>query len=724
LVDADTLITKTIQDISKDSSLYKNSTSRYLGDFHMLKGELYLEAKNLNLAKLEYERANSLLQTYSDTSFNSDILFDKSRSIANTAITIPITSKVDYEDKQEKFTLALSILNKVDTTITKNKGRYLGFKSYIQMYSVLGAINRYHYLEQENLRSEEFKENSIISLDSIIQDIDRVIIDELMMYDTRLYFLHKMTFIRYLIAVNKNNTALELLKNEFLTQKNTIKLAFERIYKSRYVASAFEDIYWKLNFQGHYQLEKPMRKFIQKNKSKSEEWEGYLAKKNKTLENQIKEKEIDLKRVNKDLNSSIIKLETQGATRFFLVSFLIASLCFAIYYFIQSNRNKKQKKELDVIQKNSTSVRTLANSELKLKSFFPKLVENSYSAAKEIIDFDALLIGVKHPYRDELIIYAKEQRKLEDVTPQKSITINLNDKEHLAVKAFTEGELFLKNNSNNDDKPRPKAGGYSNSIIYKKIGEDMLISIQSEKENAFRKKDLQLLETIGNNIYLAYQSVKKVEELDNNKNEITHRVKNHLLSLSLSIDEKLEDEKLMSNSSAKSVIVNFYSRISALMLIHQMLHDNQKEFISGADYINELTELLFSKAFDYEDHQIDKKINLENMKNQHFETLREIGVIIVELSLNIFEHAYKGKNITKHWIGFIARLNEDKHLEIIIEDEGKGGLTQEMLENSDKEFGLTDIVRRVENNHGRILSLPRNYDLQGTKLVVTIPVIR
>ncbi|WP_394759657.1 histidine kinase dimerization/phosphoacceptor domain -containing protein [Flavobacterium sp.] len=146
--------------------------------------------------------------------------------------------------------------------------------------------------------------------------------------------------------------------------------------------------------------------------------------------------------------------------------------------------------------------------------------------------------------------------------------------------------------------------------------------------------------------------------------EIHHRVKNNMqLVISLL--------KIQARDSKKLSIENFIeiseNRIRSMALIHEYLYESENiNYVNFEEYINRLSSSLLSSFSGQSDIKIETEI-----ENAHFdiETSIPLGLIINELVINAFKHAFVGK---EQGIIKIKLFYKEGLHHLIISDNGVG----------------------------------------------------
>jgi len=186
---------------------------------------------------------------------------------------------------------------------------------------------------------------------------------------------------------------------------------------------------------------------------------------------------------------------------------------------------------------------------------------------------------------------------------------------------------------------------------------------------------------------------KVLDEKDVLIREIHHRVKNNFQVVSSLLGLYIRKIK---SDEAKSVIKDVKDRIYTMSLIHERLYKvGNLSCVNLEDYINDLIlSLMASHHVSKSDIIINKSIHCKQLD---LTKAVPIGIIINEVILNVFKHAFTAKmmndvSIVKQIdIYFGVSQNENDKIELVISDNGVG-LPSNFYNNnngsSKKSFGI------------------------------------
>jgi two-component sensor histidine kinase len=196
--------------------------------------------------------------------------------------------------------------------------------------------------------------------------------------------------------------------------------------------------------------------------------------------------------------------------------------------------------------------------------------------------------------------------------------------------------------------------------------------------------------------------LKQKEELEKSLNEkellfreVHHRVKNNLQIVSSLL---LREIRKNSNPLFKSLMTDAHARIDSMALVYDNLYQNREiSLINMKSYIKEL--VINSKIINKRDDlDVEFKSDVDKI-NLNINTAGSLGLIITELIINIYKHAFiernKGEVIIK-----LKLIDNLVKLELI--DNGVGFNTIEVNSRNEKSTGLlliNGLVRQLDGKH-------------------------
>ncbi len=150
--------------------------------------------------------------------------------------------------------------------------------------------------------------------------------------------------------------------------------------------------------------------------------------------------------------------------------------------------------------------------------------------------------------------------------------------------------------------------------------------------------------------------------------EIHHRVKNNLQSISIIVEMQMKQEK--GNKSISLPLREIYRRISAMALVHEMLYRQENlAGISSKKYFSELLESI-NEIVNTENVPVSFKLNLEDVFMNVSKSIA-LGMIASEAISNSIKHAFQGVNDPEIKIE-LSRADEKGNYVFLISDNGSG----------------------------------------------------
>ena len=182
--------------------------------------------------------------------------------------------------------------------------------------------------------------------------------------------------------------------------------------------------------------------------------------------------------------------------------------------------------------------------------------------------------------------------------------------------------------------------------------------------------------------YFLYRNLKKQESLSK-KNEVlmheqNHRVKNNLQVISSMLS--LQQDYLHDDLSKKTLSES-RTRIDSMILLHRQLYENENvELIDIEEFFH---DLIHSVALSFGEGGLQSNFSM-GVRHLKTDTATALGVIINELAMNSFKHAFKNKTPTIE----ISSRQTKKKTEIVYKDFGDTDLEEELNSPDKKGFGL------------------------------------
>jgi two-component sensor histidine kinase/predicted hydrocarbon binding protein len=187
---------------------------------------------------------------------------------------------------------------------------------------------------------------------------------------------------------------------------------------------------------------------------------------------------------------------------------------------------------------------------------------------------------------------------------------------------------------------------------------------------------------------------KSLEEKEILLKEIHHRVKNNLQIITSFLNlqfKDFEDKKLI------DAISKTKNRIIAMSLIHTQLYQNKDlGLIDFESYVHKLTSSI-SEGYSLND-KIGYSVNTSDCVFD-IDVSINLGLIITELFINSYKHAFLGKN-HGHISVSLTNLSKGK-FQLVVEDNGVG-MSEEFDMEKPKTLGLEIVIALTNQINGTI----------------------
>jgi len=176
--------------------------------------------------------------------------------------------------------------------------------------------------------------------------------------------------------------------------------------------------------------------------------------------------------------------------------------------------------------------------------------------------------------------------------------------------------------------------------------------------------------------------------------EVHHRVKNNLQIISSLL---LREKRKKSDPLFKSLMSDAHSRIDSMALIYDNLYQNHEySLINMKTYVKELINN--TKVVNKQDGlNLQICADISEIK-LNISTASSIGLILTELLINIYKHAFIHKNEGDVFIRLYVNANK---VRLEVEDDGVGFKPIELNTPSDKSTGLLlvkGLVRQIDGS--------------------------
>ena len=185
--------------------------------------------------------------------------------------------------------------------------------------------------------------------------------------------------------------------------------------------------------------------------------------------------------------------------------------------------------------------------------------------------------------------------------------------------------------------------------------------------------------------------------------EIHHRVKNNLQIINSLVNLQLSD---VSNTKVQETLETLQSRIQSMALVHEMLYSSDSfTKIDFHDYIGQIISTI-SATFNNPEHPVNVLLNGDTFY-MDIERATSCGLLINEILINAFKHAFKGKEDENNSrIEITLHKSKLEIVEIIIKDNGIGitGLSQ----TSDTAGMGTLLIDALTDQIGGTITISKN----------------
>lgn len=274
--------------------------------------------------------------------------------------------------------------------------------------------------------------------------------------------------------------------------------------------------------------------------------------------------------------------------------------------------------------------------------------------------------------------------RVKGIAPKK---ISFDEVESFITENISEIEYLISCKESCDERLREMADviiSYSNKDFNKK-------AFVSDSNNEFDGLAVGI-NMLGEELSSANISLHEKETL---LKEIHHRVKNNLQLVSSLINLQ---SSILNDTDAKIQFKECQDRIKSMALVHEKLY--RTENFSQINFSNYAIELVkeISRTYSHQNN-IELKFDVKPSIFMDLDTSISVGLIVNELIVNAFKHAFTKKNIEPK----ITVLIDANHEQIFIEisDNGKG-VKDDFDINNANSLGLTIITSLIEQIEGDI----------------------
>jgi two-component sensor histidine kinase len=246
-----------------------------------------------------------------------------------------------------------------------------------------------------------------------------------------------------------------------------------------------------------------------------------------------------------------------------------------------------------------------------------------------------------------------------------------------ARKVFSKGEVFL----SEEDFSMDDRAYHCEIIKVPVFEEDRVVKVIIVIRDRSKEKEMEVLKQ------------KSAEEKEILLREIHHRVKNNLAIVISLLNFQIRRNK---NKEVAAIIQNIQIRIRSMALIHEHLYlSGNLNRIPLASYMQSLVTVVQGS---YKIPNVTMSTHLEPVAI-HIETALPIGLIVSELLINAFKHAFPHGGKGEISIRLLSCTNDTFCLEI--SDNGVGLPQGYAIESADK-LGLFIVNLLVEQLEGEI----------------------
>lgn len=173
----------------------------------------------------------------------------------------------------------------------------------------------------------------------------------------------------------------------------------------------------------------------------------------------------------------------------------------------------------------------------------------------------------------------------------------------------------------------------------------VLQAINKKNNKSFISDDVLILEFLGTHVAYAINRAKKYDELEQKSedqklqlSEIHHRLKNNLSTICALLEFDLEE---LEDMTAKQALAATNSRIKSVAEAHSLLYDQSKDnTLNLAVYLESVLRNI-ERVFDIKERDITITPRFEEVQLDANRAML-CGLILNELLINSFKHAFKG----------------------------------------------------------------------------------
>jgi len=317
-------------------------------------------------------------------------------------------------------------------------------------------------------------------------------------------------------------------------------------------------------------------------------------------------------------------------------------------------------------------------------------------------------------YADSAVAISKRLNLLESLKASNKIKIKILAKQKDFQQAYTLA-VFNDSIENRLTKMEDKKNVQELDVKYEvkkkdalNVQKDAVIKLTKAKSNTYLL--LGFLATIAALVFffLFYKIQKQNKLIENQKQEIFHNNSNSLKQL-INI--------FKNQSNGESNAIENQQRVEALSILNRMLYENGGN--SSANLNDYLPALCNVKKITT-DNKVDIQVVASSI-NLGFNQLKDLGLIVNELTMNAIKYAFAG--IEKPLIKISATEN-GSYLNLVVHDNGNGYIENQIVDSEASGFGLKFVKLLVDQYDGTLNITNDNgakFDISIKKIASKLP---
>ena len=211
----------------------------------------------------------------------------------------------------------------------------------------------------------------------------------------------------------------------------------------------------------------------------------------------------------------------------------------------------------------------------------------------------------------------------------------------------------------------------------------VLQALNKRQNQRFTPHDVPVFQALASHITIAIERTRRQEQLVNSLKEkevllteIHHRIKNNLSTITALIEMEVKD---VEDDHAKYVLKNTYSRIRSMVEVHDLLCDKGIfDEVELGLYLSKLTEKI-AETLSNPKQEVDISLRADTI-NMAADKAMVCGLVLNELLINIYKHAFKNVEVGKIDVELLHNGNNTVFLNV--RDNGIGIPEEFDLENA------------------------------------------